>query len=253
MFMFRRRCASSILLSLKQGWHPVNSQKILLPNHFRGASRKLSTSPSKSTLSYGPIFGDSDAKVDDESVAPTEEIAAPVEEEDFYDLAKKQTFFLNDYYRHPVRTNSNNVFERCEGDYVELDPDDIKKYLPEGLAGDAADEFEFSSQKCWMIRNSSKVLFRLLDTFVQEVDVRSINKNVVPRVSLAGLTDRPEWTLAKWSVTNYGKELLQETVETSLEVTQGEGSIVDDIIPGVSVALKNGDKNIMITGDFLIL
>jgi hypothetical protein len=144
---------------------------------------------------------------------------------------------------------NDNVFERCEGDYVELDPNDIKKYLPEGLAGDAADEFEFSSQKCWMIRNSSKVLFRLLDNFAQEVDVNSIKKNVVPRVSVAGLTDRPEWTLAKASVANYGNELLKETAETSLEVTQGEGSVVDDVIPGISSAMKKGAKNIMITGD----
>eukprot|EP01035_Chromulina_nebulosa_P025215 gene25215-32904_t len=255
--MFRRRCASSILLSIKHDWQHIpkfsafsllspNSQKLSSP-HFRGAVRNLSTSPSKSTssLPYGS-FNEDNSDVENENTVPPEDVAAAVEE-DFYDLAKKQTFFLNDYYRHPVPMN-NNVFERCEGDYVELDPNDIKKYLPEGLAGDAADEFDFSSQKCWMIRNSSKVLFRLLDSFAQEVDVNSINKNVVPRVSVAGLTDRPEWTLAKVSVMNYGKELLKETAETSLEVTQGEGSVVDDVIPGISSAIKNGAKNIMITG-----
>lgn len=258
MITLRRRFASrNFISSLKQDWlsrvsfsssASISNSKVVLltSNHLRCTQRKLSTSPShsKSSLPYGAYDSDDD----NEDAVRIEEVAAAVEEEDLYDLAQKQTFFLNDYYKHPVNLNRTNVFQRGEGGYIELDPNDIKKYMPEGLAGDAADEFEFSGQKCWMIRNSSKVLCRLLDSFVNDLELHKINKNVVPKVSVVGLTDRPEWTLAMSSVTHYGKELLQQMAETGLEVTQGEGSVVDDALPAFTSAVKLGSKNIMITG-----
>lgn len=114
--------------------------------------------------------------------------------------------------RHPP-----SMYDIRQGGYVNIDPSSVQKYFPEGLAGEAMTEFELAHSKSWMVRDSTKILCRILDEFV----VKNASKytSVTPvrieggslsssRVNLAGYTDRPAMRSSIVQAQAYGTELL---------------------------------------------
>ena len=111
-----------------------------------------------------------------------------------------------------------------EGGYVDLDPKDVAKTIPEGLAGEMNDEFDFSSRSSWMVRDTAKLLIRILEEY--ETTKKTMkNDKLLPRsfssrIQLHGLTDRPEWSDAKMQLHYYGTEL-QCSARTSSSSSSG--------------------------------
>lgn len=159
-----------------------------------------------------------------------------------------------------VQNNSTNIYSVQEGGYVDLDPKDLTKYFPEGLAGEMDKEFEFSGRQSWMIRDSAKILCRIIDQFgASTINSKAPgssssgnggdakNVSIHKAVNLPELTDRPEWTGSTLRVQYFGQDLLpapQETIATSSKfkrtamstllpeatthsIVNGKGSVVD--------------------------
>ena len=182
--------------------------------------------------------------VNTESESSNIEIPEVVVEE-LYNESSKSTFLLSDHYTLP---SEKSFYEVREGEYMEISKEDIKTYFPEGLAGDTNEEFDFSGKNIWMVRDSSKILCRVLDNFSQG-KAMSLQKNVEPKVFLDGLTDRPEWRGTSTSFQYYSRELTPEQQPDSfLQVTQGNGSLVEEAVSNFQNYIAEAPKNILILG-----
>lgn len=138
-----------------------------------------------------------------------------------------------------------------EGAYVDISQDDITKFFPEGMAGDAKAEFECSQRSSWMIRDTSKLLCRLLDEFRPSTGKSISNKQTVQTpINVPELTDRPEWDKAQIRVLRYGAELPRAApyTEVGLRITDGPGSVVDTYMNQVKDGRYPYPNKIMLTG-----
>jgi hypothetical protein len=150
-----------------------------------------------------------------------------------------------------------------EGGYVDLDSKDINTFIPEGLAGELEEEFDFSGRTSWMVRDAGKLLCRLIEDFEATKGCKGDGAAAVqPRgfssqIRLSGLTDRPEWTDAKLQLFRYGKEVKphHNSADTGsnsgseLVVVRGDGSFVEGLLS--SVKTSNNQKlptKIVLTG-----
>ena len=79
----------------------------------------------------------------------------------------KEQFYFKNYAKEFSFNNNSSLFDAKEGEYIEISKQDISLYFPEGLAGETAEEFEFSGENKWMIRDGSKILCRYLDNFAK--------------------------------------------------------------------------------------
>lgn len=68
--------------------------------------------------------------------------------------------FHTEYFQQP---SAKSVYDYRSGAYQEIDDKDLLRYFPEGLAGETKEEFEFSNHKRWMIRDSTKIVYRLIE------------------------------------------------------------------------------------------
>ena len=116
-----------------------------------------------------------------------------------------------------VQNKKSDVYAVQEGGYVDLEPKELDQFFPEGLAGEMDAEFEFSGRKSWMVRDSSKLLCRILDEFAskgkqgaKQAQQPAVHKGVV----VPSLTDRPEWVNSSMRVQYFGQELLPQPQET---------------------------------------
>jgi hypothetical protein len=148
---------------------------------------------------------------------------------------------------------SNNLFQGREGAVYDVSEQDLKKYFPEGLAGEMDDENDLIEGASWMIRDSSKLLIRLIDEFIatkgEKLGALTIPKSIVSAVSIPTLTDRPEWDKSVISIKHFGKELTSPA-EASLDnvTVAGEGSLVDSCINNLRQLTLDFPKNVIITG-----
>lgn len=204
---------------------------------FRGPARHLralSTIPLHYQQQYQQEAGPSSVLAEEAAAVPQEE-AIPFTFESTFHASK-----------------ASDIYTVQEGGYVDLEAKDIKQYFPEGLAGEMDAEFEYSGRKSWMIRDSAKLLCRLVDDFDANRRRRgessgsgsgSINggsssgsissssnssssgsssisssstggQAVYKAVSLPSLTDRPEWASASMSVSHFGSELMPAPADT---------------------------------------
>lgn len=133
-----------------------------------------------------------------------------------------------------------------EGCYVEVSEKDIKEYLPEGLAGDLDEEFEFSGNKLWMMRDVGKVLMRLVDEFptnnkANSLPPKTTNKSTksfrLP-IDVDGLTTRPEWSTAVTKIEYYGNDM------NSARITKQFGHVIDEALKSLDENATNVDKQI---------
>lgn len=131
--------------------------------------------------------------------------------------------FVPTKFKNYFEDNSPSIYDVKEGGYVDISNDTISKCFPEGLAGEMSDEFEFSGTKTWMIRDSTKVLCRLIDEYDQLKNRKSVtdtepltmvnsnNKSstVQSNISLNGLTDRDPWRNTIMQAQYYGEEVIE--------------------------------------------
>ena len=131
--------------------------------------------------------------------------------------------FVPTKFKNYFEDNSPSIYDVKEGGYVDISNDTISKYFPEGLAGEMNEEFEFSGTKTWMIRDSTKVLCKLIDEYDQQKNrtpmhnesltmVNSNNKTsaVQNNISLNGLTDRDPWRSTIMQAQHYGVEVIEQ-------------------------------------------
>jgi hypothetical protein len=170
-----------------------------------------------------------------------------------------------------IKPSSSSLYEIAEGGYMEIDSEMVKKFFPEGLAGETADEFALSRKEAWMVRESSKLLCRIIDDF-QPVKGKPDSPNsdninsVESRISIPGLTDRNELHGSSHSLKYYGHELIEKKFvnsrsnsgeDVNLKVTSGIESFADKTLNAIKAHIprhsvekpKSGvpDK-IMLTG-----
>ncbi len=153
------------------------------------------------------------------------------------------------------------IFKAQEGAYMDIDKLDIEKYFPEGFAGEANQEFEFSGRHSWMIRDISKVVCNLIDEYEislkknkgQSVDSIRESKNRISLhkpVVIKGLTDKTEWNDSNIRIRSNGKDLLTTSDASNkgdFKIACGEGSIVNKFSDEINKLDKFPDK-ILISG-----
>eukprot|EP00607_Mallomonas_marina_P002239 CAMPEP_0182438212 /NCGR_PEP_ID=MMETSP1167-20130531/85599_1 /TAXON_ID=2988 /ORGANISM="Mallomonas Sp, Strain CCMP3275" /LENGTH=526 /DNA_ID=CAMNT_0024631461 /DNA_START=413 /DNA_END=1993 /DNA_ORIENTATION=- len=96
------------------------------------------------------------------------------------------------------------------------------------MAGDADEEFEYSGKKIWMIRDASRLLFRIIDEFPSissssnksSPNTHEIKRSFHPSVDVSDLTDRPEWESAKLKLLHFGRDLSSPFLQTKYKKLQ---------------------------------
>jgi len=135
-------------------------------------------------------------------------------------------------YFHIDSTLISSLHDVYEGGFVDIDPD----RFPEGLAGDIASDFEFFKNYAWMIRDTSKLVFKLIELHEESFLKSTLKKKTVksvkqPPLSLPGYTDRPEWTAASVKFNYYGVNIPTPSRldENGLITLKGPGSLADEL------------------------
>lgn len=98
--------------------------------------------------------------------------------------------------------------------YVTVTDEDFKR-IPEGFCGELDTEFHFvfGDERKWMVRDSTKVVCRMLDNFKhRKLDQIGgdgpIHTSSRVDVNYTGLTDRPEWHDSVMNIECFGHSLL---------------------------------------------
>lgn len=119
--------------------------------------------------------------------------------------------FSSDFYV----PNAKNYESVKPGGYSDIDKEDIDKYFPEGLAEGPLKEFEHTGRSTWMIRDISKLLSGLIDSYEIKAGLPQAEKKSTGRfgkvVNIEGLTDRKERENAVMRVLLRGTELINVT------------------------------------------
>jgi hypothetical protein len=143
------------------------------------------------------------------------------------------------------------------------------RYLPEGLEAESEAEFQFvandvrTKSKAWMIRDVSKLLFRIVEDHDQksrnrqvdtDVNLLKSQKGYCKPVILEGYTDRPEWKDAEMKVHLYGNAVpnlnaaeKSKLVDSDLKLISGEGTYVESAISAIKEA--NYPKKMLLMGN----
>ena len=180
---------------------------------------------------------------------------------------------------HFNSTSIADIHDVRFGGFVDLDTNDVQKFIPEGLAGELNDEFEFTGRKSWMIRDSAKFLFRVIEEFENNnkgqesagaSKSNNVNQGLSSRITVPGLTDRPEWPEAKVQGYYFGSEvnpvgrptldhnymhnklkgkLLESSDSTGYDNVSGEGSEVERMIEALKMKNSPIPTKFMLTGD----
>jgi len=111
-------------------------------------------------------------------------------------------------------SDNENYLNVRSGSYVEVSPEILGKYIPEGLSSDIKDEFKFAHKNMWMVRDSSKFVCKIIDHFGEKLKGGvKIEKNVseITQCSVpAQFSNRPEWDNAQLACSIFGKEIGKE-------------------------------------------
>ena len=154
---------------------------------------------------------------------------------------------------HFKKKDAMSEFIVQEGGYIDLNEEELKSFFPEGLAGEANEEFEYSSRTAWMIRDSGKLLCRLLDEYsALKSNTPVFSKTSVQTpVKLPQLTDRPEWAKSQIRVKRFGRDLSRAIPinDVGMRITNGPGSIVDEFIKQIKDPKFAFPAKIMLSGE----
>lgn len=154
---------------------------------------------------------------------------------------------------HFKKKDAMSEYIAQEGGYVDLNEDELKILFPEGLAGDANEEFEDTSRTAWMIRDSGKLLCRLLDEYsAMKSNTPVFTKTSVQTpVKVPQLTDRPEWAKSQIRVKRFGRDLSRVVPmnDVGMRITNGPGSMVDEFMKQIKDKKFAFPTKIMLTGE----
>ena len=124
---------------------------------------------------------------------------------------------------------SHNPHSLREGSFVNLVNADLDHFIPEGLGGEMEEDLLVTKKSAWMVRDVSRLLFRLIESFDKlEVEnkldgILSPETNELPPAHLVGVTDRPEWDSCKLRVRYYGADV--NTAKTSSDILPTGASV----------------------------
>ena len=154
---------------------------------------------------------------------------------------------------HFERREGTSDYIAQEGAYVDLHEGDLLRYFPEGLAGEANEEFGHSSRTAWMIRDCGKLLCRLLDEYsADKANTPIFSKTSVQTpVKVGQLTDRPEWVKSQIRVKRFGRDLYRATPinDVGMQITNGPGSVVDEYLKQIKDKKFPFPTKIMLSGE----
>lgn len=164
---------------------------------------------------------------------------------------------LRYFPEHFYSKGRQSVYDMRSGSYQDITNSDVNRYLPEGFAGEVLQEFEFAGHQRWMIRDSTKLMYRFIEETEKRLKFtpRSSHPVTSPeaqgmhtKINVPRLTDRKEWQSAHLEVTRFGHNVLStsSTSSNTLETTKGPGSILESTIANLhSQPLSD---RIMLTG-----
>lgn len=172
--------------------------------------------------------------------ASTCQIKAPVPSK--FDLHGHTTFKFSNHF---AAGSEQNISDVREGGYVALKDDDLAKYLPDGITGEVMQEFDFSEVQSWMVRDTSKVLCRLIEEYEASKNGAFATDRPAPKQSTAskphlpGLHDRPERPDALLEAYRFGHKISADKRPSvgGFDIVGGTGSLAEGCID----ALKKGD------------
>jgi hypothetical protein len=155
-------------------------------------------------------------------------------------------------------SNSSNVHDAREGGYIAINPEELKHYLPEGLPKGLREEFELTESHSMMVRDMNKVMCRVIEEYEEKLQP-SLNPNIPKngptssystRLSLRGLTNRPEWPKSMMKTYYYGKELVipRKWAVEPLVAVKGPESISEKTVANIVSAAQSIPNKIMLTG-----
>lgn len=155
-------------------------------------------------------------------------------------------------YQNTFSSPGKNIYDVRTGAYIPVQQTDLD-LLPEGLAGEALEDFTFVSKPTWMIRDSTKLVCRMLDDFVErkESTTYTVPKGIARNVYFPELTDRPEWDKCKMFVSSHGEKLHEGYSQDPMALTvptMGEGSFVEHVMDKLKSSGKDMPSKIILTG-----
>lgn len=112
-------------------------------------------------------------------------------------------------------SDSSQLYNLRSGTYVQVPEDIGSKFVPEGLGGEIDDEFKFAHKKMWMIRDTTKIICRILDDHKNKTDTISSSSLEPQGFSPVQFCGKPEWDSAKLQISVNGKNLLKESDKVS--------------------------------------
>lgn len=135
-------------------------------------------------------------------------------------------------YFHVETGSISSLHDVHEGGIVDIDGDS----LPEGFAGDAEEEFGFLKHSAWMIRDTTKILFRMIELHEEKfLNSDPKNKKIIKPIvqsplHVSGYTDKPEWNNASARMYYFGSEVPapDRLTKEKLHVLKGAGSTADE-------------------------
>lgn len=179
-------------------------------------------------------------EVDVYAATSTREPEAPTE----YQLYGHREFSFSNQFL----SSSTTMHEIKEGGYLSVSEEDLATYLPDAM-GEVQPEFEYSETKAWMIRDSTKLLCRIIEEYEtgktkvsppsNDADDRT-QQGVALRAQLEGLTDRPERSDAVLKVFRRGKQISGDARPSigNFDIMCGPGSMVENVVDEI----KKGDE-----------
>jgi hypothetical protein len=210
---------------------------------------------SMSSLSYKKPANIDASKSNASSSADSVQSSAPIHDSRYYEKYTFEKDFLT-----PA---SKNIYAVPEGGFVEVDPVQLDKFLPEGMCGPVEDGLELNNtakkgQPVWMIRESTKLVCRIIDEYDAHLHSKNKSSDKEPvihevihprRVHVPHLTDREEWTDNVIKVTRYGKDLVNASTEklqgasNYIRIHKKEDCVVDSAMEQIKHEIKaEGEK-----------
>lgn len=211
---------------------------IAMPNMAARSLSSLSYKKPKATVSAA-VNADSAAKE-----------SALVRDSRYYEKYTFEKDFLT-----PV---SKNIYAVPEGGFIEVDPVQLDKYLPEGMCGPVEDGLELNNptkkgKPVWMVREGTKMLCRLIDEYDAHLHNKNKSSGKEPvihevihsrRVHVPQLTDKDEWSDNVIKITRYGKDLVNASNEklqgktNYMRIHKKEDCVVDSCIDQIKHEIK---------------
>jgi hypothetical protein len=151
-----------------------------------------------------------------------------------------------------------DIYFTQEGAYQNISKEEMDKYLPEGACGEMDKEFEASGSLSWMIRDSTKLVYRIIDEFKNRN-----GESIVPRRGLRETIKIPYFTdmQVKWpgsymevfSYSNRNLATVQDPIKKGKKdwqkIVRGPDSAVEKCLASIKEKNKNSIPNkVLLTG-----